>query len=93
LTAKDINNSIGQTRVDVLYVCPLKKNSVESILKISRDKKICTYTGVPAYVVAGLVVGFDDEDGKPKILINLEEAKLQGADFSSKLLRISRIIN
>jgi hypothetical protein len=49
-------------------------------------------TGVPDYIYNGISVGIDIKGEKPEILINLKSSKLEGADFSSQLLKISTII-
>jgi hypothetical protein len=38
-------------------------------------------------------VGIGSKAGKPKILINLKASREEGADFSSQLLKLSKIIN
>ena len=41
----------------------------------------------------GLAVGVGLRGKKPEILINLEAARAEGADFNAQLLRLARIVN
>lgn len=76
-----------------LYVAPLRDFPVERISSVSRARKILTVTGVPGYVDAGLAVGFEARLGSPLIIVNHEASLAEGADFSSKLLKLARVIH
>jgi YfiR/HmsC-like len=73
-----------------LYVAPLEGFDVGRIVALSRSLKIRTATGVPAFVEDGLAVGFESDRGAPRIVINREASRAEGADFSSKLLKLAR---
>ncbi len=77
---------------DVLYVSPLPGFDLDSIVALSRARKILTFTGVPGYVRSGLSVGFSSERGDVRILINRKASLAEGADFSSKLLKLAQVI-
>ena len=64
----------------------------EKITGVSRAKKVITLTSVPDYVESGLAVGIGVKGGKPRIIINLPAAKAEGANFSSQLLRLAKVI-
>jgi hypothetical protein len=76
----------------VLYVAPLAHLDVRRISALSRAGKIRTATGVPAFVDAGLAVGFEPGPGGVRILINAGAARAEGADFSSKVLKLARVV-
>jgi hypothetical protein len=42
-------------------------------------------------VEQGIVLGFDLVSGKPKMLLNLEQARRQNADFRSEVLRLMKV--
>ena len=66
---------------------------IDNIIDISRREKIITLTGVPEYVNMGLAVGIDIRENRPQIVINMSAAKAEGADFSSQLLKLSKIVD
>ncbi len=78
--------------VDVLYITPLRAIDISSIVAQTRAKRIRSLTGVPEYVDAGVAVGVSMRGERPEILINLTAAKLEGADFSSQLLKLAKVI-
>jgi len=78
--------------VTVLYVMPLRWFNLDIITSLSRSRRILTVTGVSEYVHAGVALGFSVKDERPQILINLRAARAEGADFSSKLLNIAKVI-
>jgi len=78
--------------IDLLYVAPLRAFDIRFITALSRDAKILTYSGVPEYVNQGISVGLDTRGGRPEILVNTVAAAEEGADFSSELLKLARII-
>jgi len=52
---------------------------------------VLTVTAVPEHVPKGVVLGFDLESGKPKIVLNLPQARKQMVDFPAKLLQLMRV--
>jgi hypothetical protein len=88
----DLASQVARTNPDILYVSPLPGFDLGPIVSLSRARKILTFTGVPAYVRSGLSVGFSSEPGEARILINRKASRAEGADFSSKLLKLARVI-
>lgn len=79
--------------VDLLYVTPLRSLPVERVASFSRDADVLTFTGVPEYVRAGIAIGVDLAGGRPRILVNLDAVREEGAVLSSELLRLAEIVN
>lgn len=90
--AEEIAKGLDPDKSYVLLVTPLRAIDIGDITKISEQKKILTLSLVADYVKQGLSVGLQQNADKPEILINLESAKKEGADFSSHLLKIVTII-
>ncbi len=88
----DLATALSKDDVDVLYLTPLRDVSIQRIAAVSRDRKTRTLTGVTDYVKSGLAVGIGLKEGKPLIIINLPAAKAEGADFSSQLLKLAKVI-
>ena len=90
---EELDSLLSLDRVDVLYIAPLRAVNVEQITALSRKYHILTITGVPEYIPAGVSVGVELKGGKPQIVINTTAAKAEGADFSSQLLKIVKVVN
>jgi len=79
-------------RVDVIYVTPLRGIELDPIKVAARAAGITTFTGVPGYVERGLALGVGIARERPQIIVNLGAARAEGSDFTSQLLRVSRVI-
>jgi len=90
--SNDLETVVMREKIDLFYIAPLRAFSMDKITDVSRSMRIMTLTGVPEYVEAGITVGIGLKGGRPNILINLEAAKAEGVDFSSRLLRLAQII-
>ncbi len=87
-----LDSTVSQMKIDILYITPLRAVKIEDITKVSRTKQLTTLTGVPDYVESGLAVSVGTKGDKPLIIINLPASKKEGADFSSQLLRLAKIV-
>ncbi|MFH0988437.1 MAG: YfiR family protein [bacterium] len=79
-------------RINVLYVAPLRAVPLQGIRKITIELNVLSITGIPSYVEAGLSIGIGSKGEKPQIIVNLPSAKQEGADISSQLLRIAKVL-
>lgn len=83
---------LDQLDVAVLYVTPLRAMTVADVVRETRARGVRTITGVPQYVRDGLAIGLAVRDDRPEVLINLEAARAEGADLSSQLLNVARLV-
>ena len=84
--------SLIHHRVDVIYVTPLRGVELDPIKVAARAAGVTTFTGVPGYVERGLALGVGIARERPQIIVNLGAARAEGSDFTSQLLRVSRVI-
>jgi hypothetical protein len=84
--------AVAAAAPDVLWVAPLEDFDVSRIAALARAGRIRTATGVPAYVDAGIAVGFEPAPDGVRILVNLAAARAEGADFSASLLKLARLV-
>lgn len=82
--------AVASSRADVLWVAPGAGLDAGRVAALARAAKVRTAAAVPADVEAGLAVGFEPVSGGTRIVVNLEAARAEGADFSSKLLKLAR---
>ncbi len=89
---KNIRKYLISNNIKVLYFTPLRGYDISQISQICKEEKILSFTSVSEYITNDDVsVGFLLQDKKLKITINLESAITEGANFSSHLLKISKI--
>jgi hypothetical protein len=91
-TQQMLGDALRGGALDMLYITPLRALDVSEIGRISRYYRIRTITGVPEYAEAGLAVAIGIRKDRPLIIINLEQARAEGASFSSQLLALARIV-
>ena len=87
-----LNEYLSNNSVDIIIVTPIRVIDIRKFSEISAANRVLTFSLIPSYVEDGLTVGIDLKGGKPQILINLQQAKNEGAAFSSHLLKIAKII-
>jgi hypothetical protein len=88
----DLETAIRKASVNLLYVTPLRSIDIGTIGEVSAKLRLLTFSGVPEYAETGLAVGIGLKGGRPEIIINLPQAKREGADFDSQFLKVARII-
>lgn len=86
-----LDEAVRKADVDVFYVAPLRAYDIDGIVSLAQRQKILTLTGVPEYVKTGLSVGLGLTADTPEILVNLQAAKNEGADFHASLLRLAKV--
>lgn len=88
----DVEDVLQQQHVSVLYVSPLRAYNVATLAASTGTLHVMTVTGVPHYVELGLAVGARLQNDRPQLLVNLAAARLCGADFTSELLKLARLV-
>jgi hypothetical protein len=66
--------------------------TLKSALDIGRSRKVPVFCGSESMVQQGCAVGITVEAGKPRIVINASESRLQGMNLSSQLLQLAKIV-
>lgn len=87
-----LEEAVTSQDVDILYVAPLKAYDIRKISQLSRQERVITFSGVPEYSEQGIAVTVGKKGDKAQIIINLSAAKAEGADFSSQLLKLAKIV-
>lgn len=78
--------------INIVYVTPGSDSFISGIVSKCHADKILSVSGVGDYVQKGLAIAIDLNDQKPRIVINKTGAELSGADLSSKILALAKII-
>jgi hypothetical protein len=78
-------------RVDVLYLTPVRAVDPRALLDEARAMGILTITATSSVAAQGAAVGLLLRDARPHITIDLQAARLAGADLSSRLLRLAEV--
>lgn len=76
----------------IVYLMPGLSKETSAIRESLSTLSILSATAEPEEVAKGVVVGFDQVSGKPKLLINLPQARRQQVEFAADVLRVATVI-
>jgi hypothetical protein len=84
---------LGELRkCHVLYIDAGAANQLLDIVEITRDRPILTISQGKSFARKGVLINFYQSEGKLRFEINVDAVQRSGLRFSSKLLRLSRIV-
>lgn len=76
----------------VVYITSGFEDDLDALRVALSTVQVLTVGSTADYVSHGVVLGFELESGRPRILINLEQAKLQGVSFPVDVLRLMKVL-
>jgi hypothetical protein len=80
------------SRPAVVYFSSALEGDMASIASALSGVDVLTFGATAAHAERGAVVGFDLEEGKPKLVVNVTRAKAQNVSFKAGLLNLARIV-
>ncbi len=75
----------------IIYFGPGFGKELTAIKNSCSNVNLLTVGATPEYVESGIVLGFDLVSGRPKLLINLGQARKQQVDFPASVLRLMKV--
>jgi hypothetical protein len=90
--AASFGPSLASEAIDVLYLCPGLEANLAEIIELTRKRQVVTVGSREDYVKRGVALGVFLVNTRPTIMINLPASKIEGASFSSDLLRLATVI-
>lgn len=76
----------------IVYLSARLSEAVAPIATALNGISVLTVAVTAPYVPSGAVLGFDSESGKPRLVVNLAQARRQGVAFKPELLKLARVI-
>ena len=89
--AADLAQRCRTEHIAIVFVAADLDDAVDAIRAALSSVDVLSVGAQPSYIAKGIVLGFELESGRPKIVINLEQAKRQNVGFSSDVLRLMRV--
>ncbi|KYF58899.1 hypothetical protein BE08_29835 [Sorangium cellulosum] len=90
-TPTELGAACRSRAINVVYVSSGLAREVAAMRGALADSGVLTVAAVETYVPLGVVLGVDVANGKPRMSINLAQARSQGIDFPASILRLARI--
>jgi hypothetical protein len=79
--------------VSIVFLMPGLQNEIAEIKRSLDGLDVLSVASIGSYVHQGIVLGFDVVSGKPKLLVNLDQAHSQKISFRSELLKMVRVVD
>jgi hypothetical protein len=76
----------------IVYLSPGLSSAAPAIAAALAGLDLLSVSPVPEDITSGIVLGFEVISGKPKLLVNLPNARRQNVAFKPELLRLARVI-
>jgi hypothetical protein len=75
----------------IVYFGPGFSKQMPAIRSAFSSLNVLTIAAVPDYVPDGIVLGFDLVSGRPKLLVNIEQAKKQQVSLPASVLKLMKV--
>lgn len=92
LDKEELATALTRSKATLLYVSPVRGVDLNDLMAVTRANRVTTLTGVVRYVELGCAVGVRLRGDRPRIVVNLAGARLEGAEFTAELLRLADVL-
>lgn len=92
LQVDSLTDVFSEYEINHLYLAPMRSPNLRMILEVTSEHRILTFTSSEDFSNRGVSVGLLLHSNKPSFTVNLVSMKKEGADFSSQVLKLAKII-
>jgi hypothetical protein len=82
-----------EEHIALVYVAAGFESEIERLRAALTGVDVLTVAAQPEYVESGIVLGFELLSGKPKMLVNFEQAKQQNVNFTADVLKLMKVVS
>jgi hypothetical protein len=75
-----------------VYVTPGLRGEVPAIARALEGTPIISVAAIDTYVAGGAILGFELVSGRPRMVLNLPQARKQGVAFRAQVMKLMRIV-
>jgi hypothetical protein len=75
-----------------VYLTPGLRGEIPAIARALEGVQIISVAAVDGYVSGGAILGFELVSGRPRMVLNLPQARKQGVAFRAQVMKLMRII-
>ena len=89
--AAALAQSVRSKRAALVYLGPGFDKQIPAIRDALSSLDVLSVAAIPGYVPAGIVLGFDLVSGRPKLLIQVVQARKQNVAFPASVLSLMKV--
>jgi hypothetical protein len=89
--AAALAQSVRSKRAALVYLGPGFDKQISAIRDALSSLDVLSVAAIPGYVPAGIVLGFDLVSGRPKLLIQVVQARKQNVAFPASVLSLMKV--
>ena len=82
---------VRNKKAAIVYFGPGFGKQIPAVRDALSNVNVLTVGALPDYVPDGLVLGFDLVSGRPKLLVNISQARKQNVDFPASVLNLMKV--
>jgi hypothetical protein len=90
--AQALVDECRRLKAGIVYVTPGVREPPSRVATMLHGLRVLSVGSLPEQVAQGLVLGTAVRSGKPRVLVNLKQAKLQDVDFRADFLRMAEVV-
>ncbi len=90
-TAAALRAACESQQLSVVYLSTGLSQHTDAIRAALDGADVLTATSTPSDVQRGIVLGFDAESGRPKLLFNMKQARSQHVEVGADVLRVMKV--
>jgi hypothetical protein len=89
--AAALAQTVRSKRASLVYLGPGFDKQISAIRDAFATMDVLSVAAIPGYVPAGIVLGFDLVSGRPKLLIQVVQARKQNVAFPASVLSLMKV--
>ena len=90
-SAEALVETVRARRAAIVYLGPGFEKQIPALSSAFSSVNVLTVGSNPAYVPAGIVLGFDLVSGRPKLLVHVLQARKQRVSFPASVLNLMKV--
>jgi hypothetical protein len=75
-----------------VYLTPGLRGEIEAVSHVLEGIQIISVAAVDSYVAGGAILGFELVSGRPRMVLNLPQARRQGVAFRAQVMKLMRVV-
>ena len=91
-SSQELMNDCKRLRAGIVYITPGIREPVAKLAAALAGLRVLTAGTMPDQAAQGMVFGTAVRSGRPRVLVNLTQARLQEVDFRADFLRMAEVV-